>query len=85
MATFSPIACEEMNVYDIPASITLAQGILESSVGDSRLALVANNHFGIKCHSDWVGKRIYHDDDEKGECFRVYKDPRTSYRDHSLF
>lgn len=85
VATFSPIACEEMNAYDIPASITLAQGILESSIGDSRLALVANNHFGIKCHSDWVGKRIYHDDDEKGECFRVYKDPRTSYRDHSLF
>ena len=85
VATFSPIACEEMNAYDIPASITLAQGILESSMGDSRLALVANNHFGIKCHSDWVGKRIYHDDDEKGECFRVYKDPRTSYRDHSLF
>ena len=85
VATFSPIATEEMNAYFIPASITLAQGILESSMGDSRLAVLANNHFGIKCHSDWVGKRIYHDDDEKGECFRVYKDPRTSYRDHSLF
>ena len=54
-------------------------------MGDSRLALAANNHFGIKCHGEWGGKRIYHDDDEKGECFRVYKDPRTSYRDHSLF
>jgi LysM repeat protein len=54
-------------------------------MGYSRLAVAANNHFGIKCHSEWEGKRIYHDDDEKGECFRVYKDPRTSYRDHSLF
>lgn len=85
VATFSPVASEEMKIYDIPASITLAQGILESGMGDSRLALAANNHFGIKCHSEWGGKRIYHDDDEKGECFRVYKDPRTSYRDHSLF
>ena len=85
VATFSPVASEEMKIYDIPASITLAQGILESGMGDSRLALAANNHFGIKCHSEWRGKRIYHDDDEKGECFRVYKDPRTSYRDHSLF
>lgn len=85
VTTFSPVACEEMKIYDIPASITLAQGILESGMGDSRLALAANNHFGIKCHSEWGGKRIYHDDDEKGECFRVYKDPRTSYRDHSLF
>ena len=74
-----------MKSYDIPASITLAQGILESGMGDSRLATQANNHFGIKCHKEWRGKRIYHDDDEKGECFRVYKDPRTSYRDHSLF
>ena len=85
VATFSPVALEEMKAYDIPASITLAQGILESGMGDSRLAVAANNHFGIKCHSEWGGKRIYHDDDEKGECFRVYKDPRASYRDHSLF
>tara|TARA_A100001011_G_scaffold183133_1_gene192031 strand:+ start:4906 stop:5739 length:834 start_codon:yes stop_codon:yes gene_type:complete len=85
LATFSPVACEEMKMYDIPASITLAQGILESGIGYSRLAVAANNHFGIKCHNEWEGKRIYHDDDEKGECFRVYKDPRTSYRDHSLF
>ena len=74
-----------MKTYDIPASITLAQGILESGMGNSRLATQANNHFGIKCHKEWRGKRIYHDDDEKGECFRVYKDPRNSYRDHSLF
>ena len=85
VATFSTVAIEEMKMYDIPASISLAQGILESGMGYSRLAVAANNHFGIKCHSEWEGKRIYHDDDEKGECFRVYKDPRTSYRDHSLF
>ena len=85
VATFSNVAIEEMKMYNIPASISLAQGILESGMGFSRLAVVANNHFGIKCHSEWEGKRIYHDDDEKGECFRVYKDPRTSYRDHSLF
>ena len=85
VAAFSTAAIEEMKMYDIPASISLAQGILESGMGYSRLAVEANNHFGIKCHSEWEGKRIYHDDDEKGECFRVYKDPRTSYRDHSLF
>jgi len=85
IATFYPIAIEEMKIYDIPASISLAQGILESGMGYSRLAVAANNHFGIKCHSEWGGKRIYHDDDKKGECFRVYKDPRTSYRDHSMF
>ena len=82
---YAEVAQQEMKSYDIPASITLAQGILESGMGDSRLATQANNHFGIKCHKEWRGKRIYHDDDEKGECFRVYKDPRTSYRDHSLF
>lgn len=83
--TFAEVAQQEMKSYDIPASITLAQGILESGMGDSRLATQGNNHFGIKCHKEWRGKRIYHDDDKKGECFRVYKDPRTSYRDHSLF
>ena len=82
---FGPIAKSEMHKYKIPASITLAQGLLESGFGYGRLALKGNNHFGIKCHSDWEGKRIYHDDDEKGECFRVYIDPVTSYRDHSLF
>ena len=83
--TYAEVAQQEMKTYDIPASITLAQGILESGMGNSRLATQANNHFGIKCHKEWRGKRIYHDDDEKGECFRVYKDPRNSYRDHSLF
>ena len=83
--TYAEVAQKEMKSYDIPASITLAQGILESGMGDSRLATQANNHFGIKCHREWRGERIYHDDDEKGECFRVYKDPRKSYRDHSLF
>ena len=83
--TYAEVAQQEMKSYDIPASITLAQGILESGMGDSRLATQANNHFGIKCHREWRGERIYHDDDEKGECFRVYKDPRKSYRDHSLF
>lgn len=82
---FGPVAQDEMKSFGIPASITLAQGILESGMGFGRLAVEGNNHFGIKCHSDWTGKRIYHDDDRKGECFRVYKDPVTSYRDHSLF
>ena len=65
--TYAEVAQQEMKSYDIPASITLAQGILESGMGDSRLATQANNHFGIKCHKEWGGKRIYHDDDEKGE------------------
>jgi flagellum-specific peptidoglycan hydrolase FlgJ len=78
-------AMEEMKVFKIPASITLAQGILESSSGNSLLTKKSNNHFGIKCHKGWKGNKTYHDDDEKGECFRVYKDPKTSYRDHSLF
>ena len=82
---YGSFASQEMKTYGIPASITLAQGILESGMGFGRLAIEANNHFGIKCHMSWKGKRIYHDDDSKGECFRVYKDPLTSYRDHSLF
>ncbi|MCB0427590.1 MAG: glucosaminidase domain-containing protein [Mangrovimonas sp.] len=84
IANFSAVAQEEMKLYGIPASITLAQGILESSSGNGRLALEANNHFGIKCH-DWTGDKIYHDDDAKQECFRKYKDAKYSYRDHSLF
>ncbi|MFQ3181361.1 MAG: flagellum-specific peptidoglycan hydrolase FlgJ [Polaribacter sp.] len=82
---YAAIAVKEMYEYKIPASITLAQGILESGNGKSGLALKSNNHFGIKCHSQWTGERVYHDDDEKGECFRKYQYPETSYNDHSLF
>lgn len=82
---YAPIAVKEMHEYKIPASITLAQGILESGKGRSELALKSNNHFGIKCHTGWKGERVYHDDDEKGECFRKYVYPETSYNDHSLF
>ena len=78
-------AVRQMQKYGIPASITLAQGILESGNGVSGLAQRSNNHFGIKCHSTWTGKRTYHDDDKKGECFRVYDDPKDSYEDHSHF
>ena len=67
------IAMREMNDYGIPASITLAQGILESAAGTSRLAVQANNHFGIKCHNDWSGEKIYHDDDKNNECLRKYE------------
>lgn len=83
--TFKDIAMEEMRAYKIPASITLAQGIIESSSGNSDLTKRSNNHFGIKCHKGWEGDHTLHDDDEKGECFRVYKDPQNSYKDHSLF
>lgn len=82
---YAPLAMEEMQEYKIPASITLAQGILESGSGTSKLSSRSNNHFGIKCHREWTGKRTYHDDDKKGECFRVYKYVATSYRDHSEF
>tara|TARA_R110001583_G_scaffold102654_3_gene249258 strand:+ start:304 stop:1104 length:801 start_codon:yes stop_codon:yes gene_type:complete len=82
---FKQEAMSEMREFNIPASITLAQGILESSSGNSQLTRNSNNHFGIKCHKGWEGGEIFHDDDEKGECFRVYDDPRKSYRDHSLF
>lgn len=84
LALYRAIAQEEMRLYGIPASITLAQGILESNSGRGRLSVEANNHFGIKCH-DWTGARIYHDDDKAHECFRKYKDAKYSYRDHSLF
>ncbi|MDN3724741.1 glucosaminidase domain-containing protein [Aequorivita sp. SDUM287046] len=85
IAEYGEIAKEEMLQYGIPASITLAQGILESGAGAGELTLKANNHFGIKCHTGWEGDSVYHDDDEHGECFRKYKDPKYSYRDHSLF
>jgi len=81
---YANIAKEEMLQYGIPASITLAQGILESGAGKGTLVKKANNHFGIKCH-DWKGMRVYHDDEEKGECFRKYSLAKFSYRDHSLF
>lgn len=82
---YAPIAVNEMHQHKIPASITLAQGILESGNGRSNLAVKSNNHFGIKCHKGWKGQRVYHDDDAKGECFRKYKYVETSYKDHSLF
>jgi len=81
---YAEIAKEEMRLYNIPASITLAQGILESGSGQGELSRRANNHFGIKCH-DWQGDKVYHDDDRSQECFRKYKDSKYSYRDHSLF
>lgn len=82
---YRKVAIHEMKAYGIPASITLAQGILESGNGKSYLATKANNHFGIKCHEDWKGKRVFYDDDKKGECFRSYKDADESFRDHSEF
>jgi hypothetical protein len=82
---YSSMSITEMNQFGIPASITLAQGILESGNGESRLATEGKNHFGIKCHSNWSGKTIIEDDDEKGECFRKYSKVADSFRDHSLF
>ncbi|MBE0423041.1 MAG: glucosaminidase domain-containing protein [Lutibacter sp.] len=83
--TYKDEAMKEMREFKIPASIKLAQGIIESSSGNSDLTKRSNNHFGIKCHKGWEGEHTLHDDDEKGECFRVYKDPLISFRDHSLF
>ena len=82
---YSGMAVEQMKQYGIPASITLAQGLLESDAGRSSLATKCNNHFGIKCHSDWTGRKMYHDDDERHECFRCYRSADESFRDHSLF
>ena len=82
---YAPIAVVEMHEYKIPASITLAQGILESGSGRSTLATKSNNHFGIKCHKGWKGDYVRHDDDELQECFRKYKYPENSYKDHSIF
>ena len=84
VSMWSNVAVEHMLTYRIPASITLAQGLLESGNGNSPLATEANNHFGIKC-SDWTGEKIYFDDDAKGECFRKYPSATESYNDHSLF
>lgn len=85
IAAWHEVAVKEMQEFGIPASITLAQGILESGNGKSELAQKSNNHFGIKCHQDWKGERVYHDDDEKNECFRKYDKAEDSFRDHSLF
>jgi LysM repeat protein len=83
--TYKTIAKQNMHDYKIPASITLAQGILESNNGNSELAVNANNHFGIKCTSDWNGKTYLKDDDKKDDCFRVYNAALDSYKDHSSF
>ena len=85
IATYAKWATKEMKRTGIPASITLAQGILESGNGQSRLATEGNNHFGIKCHEGWKGKTMFVHDDKPDECFRVYRDPRQSYKDHSEF
>ena len=82
---YAVLAVSEMYRSGVPASITLAQGMLESGNGQSALARMSNNHFGIKCHNNWGGDRVYHDDDAKGECFRKYPHPDQSYRDHSDF
>ena len=81
---YKDVAIEQMQRYGIPASITLAQGIFESGAGRSELAVKANNHFGIKCNG-WTGRRSYHDDDERGECFRAYDNAYESFEDHSKF
>lgn len=82
---YASLAVEEMYRSGVPASITLAQGLLESGYGLSELAVKGNNHFGIKCHNNWQGGKVYHDDDRKGECFRKYDSPEESFRDHSDF
>jgi LysM repeat protein len=85
IATYKDLAIREMIRAGIPASITLAQGILETQAGQSDLVKSSNNHFGIKCKTEWTGGKVYHDDDEKGECFRVYISAAESYKDHSDF
>lgn len=82
---YKDLAIEEMIRTGVPASITLAQGILESSYGESDLCKQSNNHFGIKCKENWTGEKVYHDDDSKGECFRSYPTALDSYKDHSDF
>ena len=82
---YNDIAIEQMMKHHIPASITLAQGLLESGAGKSLLTVSSNNHFGIKCHNEWTGRRFYKDDDIKDDCFRVYDNARESFEDHSKF
>ena len=84
ISTWKFVAIEQMKLHGIPASITMAQGILESGNGNSKLAKEGKNHFGIKCHG-WEGEKMYLDDDTKDECFRVYADAKDSYLDHSEF
>lgn len=81
--TYAPLAIQEMNRTGFPASIKIAQGILETGAGKSQLVKKSNNHFGLKCKSNWTGGKVYHDDDEKGECFRQYEEAQASYTDHS--
>ncbi len=85
IAGYKDIAMREMRRTGIPASIKLAQGLLEAEMGNSNLVKRSNNHFGIKCKTEWTGESVSHDDDEKGECFRKYSNPEDSYRDHSDF
>jgi flagellum-specific peptidoglycan hydrolase FlgJ len=84
IAQYSTVAMANMKAYGIPASIILAQGILESGAGKGDLALTANNHFGIKCHNDWTGGKVYKDDDSLQECFRKYNQASESYQDHAM-
>src|SRR5687768_961328 len=83
--TYKDLAIEEMKRTGVPASITLAQGIHESGAGNSKLAAASNNHFGIKCKSNWTGETVKHDDDAKNECFRKYPSVSDSFKDHSDF
>ena len=85
IAKWADVAIEHMEIYGIPASITMAQAILESGNGNGTLARTANNHFGIKCGSQWTGDKVYHDDDAKGECFRAYPSADESFKDHAEF
>lgn len=85
ISKFKEIAMGNMKNYGIPASIILAQGILESGAGRGDLAITANNHFGIKCHVGWTGESVKHDDDADQECFRKYDNPSESFKDHALF
>lgn len=82
---YKDIAMSNMKIYGIPASIILAQGILESGAGRGDLCIRANNHFGIKCHEGWAGESVTHDDDSSQECFRKYYEPAESFNDHALF
>jgi flagellum-specific peptidoglycan hydrolase FlgJ len=85
ISTYKDIAIREMQRTGVPASITLAQGILESQSGNSELTQLSNNHFGIKCKKNWTGETVLHDDDQRKECFRKYSSAEDSYRDHSDF